>query len=112
MTEARKRIFEIAQEVQVPGVHYTFTEKGTPKAVLMSAEEFESWQETLEVMRDFPDLKKDIAEADAAIKSGEYKTWTTLEQLLAREGILVSDKSKNKYGVSTHTAKKGKKISK
>lgn len=41
-------------------MYYTLTDKGRPKAVVMSAEEFESWAETLEVMRDFPNLDKDI----------------------------------------------------
>lgn len=101
ITEARKRIFDIAEEVQEPGVYYTFTEKGRPKAVLMSAEEFESWVETLEATREFPDLKKDVKEAEQAFKSGEYKNWTTLEELLVREGLLIADKSRKKYGVST-----------
>ena len=51
----------------------------------MSAEEFESWQETLEVMKDFPDLDKDIEETESAIKSGEYKKWITLEEILKKK---------------------------
>lgn len=83
ISEARKRIFEIAKAVQQPGVYYTLTERGRPKAVILSAEEFESWQETLEVKRDFPDLDKDIAEVKRDYASGRYKTYTTLDQLLA-----------------------------
>ena len=78
----------------------------------MSADEFDSWQETFEVTRDFPDLKKDIKETDRAIKSGEYKNWTTLEQLLAREGFQMADKSSKKYGVSTKSKAKSKKRTK
>lgn len=74
LTEARKRIFNIVEEIQSPGIHYTFTEKGQPKAVLLSAEEFESWAETLEVMKDFPDLKKDIAQAHKEYKAGKFIT--------------------------------------
>lgn len=99
ITEARKKIFELAQEVQKPGIYYTFTEKGRPKAVLMSAEEFESWLETLEVMKDFPDLKKDIKEVDRAVKTGEYKKWATLDDLMAKYGYIVADKGKIKYEV-------------
>ena len=47
ITEARKRIFELAEEVQTLGVHYTLTEKGRPRAVLISPEEYEGWTETL-----------------------------------------------------------------
>jgi prevent-host-death family protein len=101
ISEARKRIFDIAEEVQKPNNHYTFTENGRPKVVLMSAEEFDSWRETMEVMREFPDLDKDIKEARKDYKSGEYKNWVTLEQLLAKEGFLLADKSPKKYGISS-----------
>ena len=82
ITEARKRIFEIADEVQSPNKVYTITENGKPKAVIMSAEEYESWVETMEVERIFPNLDKEIAETDEAIRTGEYKKWATiLEQI-------------------------------
>ncbi len=111
ISEARKRIFEIANEVQKPGSYYTFTEKGYPKAALISAEEFESWQETIETMRDFPNLDKDIKETKRAIKSGKYKNWTTLEELLSKEGFIVSDKSAKKYGIpSKNKTKRSKRI--
>lgn len=82
ISDARKNIFAIAERVQQPNVYYTLTDKGRPKAVVMSAEEFESWAETLEVMRDFPNLDKDIAAVERDIQSGKYKTYTRLEDLL------------------------------
>lgn len=103
ISEARKRIFELADEVQKPGFHYTFTEKGRPKAVLMSAEEFESWQETVEVMHEIPDLKRRVKQAEAEYKRGEF---ITLEALMAKQGFVVADKSKKKYAVSTSGVKK------
>ena len=106
ITEARKKIFKITDEVQKPGNYYTLTDKGRPKAVLMSAEEFESWQETMEVMKEFPDLDKDVKEADRAVKTGEYKNWATLDDLKNKYGMVLADKSKKKYGV--HTARKTK----
>lgn len=109
ISEARKNIFKIAKEVQKPNKRYTLTEKGRPRAVIMSAEEFESWQETLEVMKDFPDLDKDIKETERAIKSGEYKKWITLEEILKKEGFLIADKSASKYGVSSKTKIKSRK---
>lgn len=113
ISEARKKIFNIAEDIQKPGIYYTLTENGCPKAVMMSAEEFDSWRETLEVMADFPDLDKDIKETNKAIKSGAYKNWTTLEDLLAKEGFIVADKSSKKYGVSIkNQAKRGKKVKK
>jgi len=109
ISEARKRIFDIADEVQKPGKQYTLTENGKPKVVLMSAEEFESWQETLEVIKDFPNIDKDIKEVDRAIKSGEYKKWPTLDDVMAKYGYVVGDKGKNAYGVGSKIGKKGPK---
>jgi len=105
ISEARRRFFEINDEVQIPGRYYMFTEKGRPKSVLMSAEEFESWQETLEVMRDFPNLKKDIMESEKEYKRGEYMT---LEDLLKEEGITLSY-HKKKNALLRRRSKKSKK---
>ena len=91
ISEARKRIFEIAKKVQKPSTHYILTEKGRPKVVFMSAEEFESWQETLEVVRDFPNLEKDIKKAEREYKQGRY---STLENVLSKQGFVLADKSK------------------
>ena len=100
ISEARKKIFKIAEQVQKPDTHYTLTEKGKPKAVMMSAEEFESWQETMEVICDFPDLEKDIKELERDQKSGAYKGYVALEDVLAREGFLVADKAVKKNALS------------
>ena len=89
ISEARKNIFKIAEKVQKPAVYYILTEKGRPKVVVLSAEEFESWQETLEVMRIFPKLGKDIEKAEKEYKKGRC---LTLEYLLSREGFVFSKK--------------------
>lgn len=72
ISEARKNIFKIADMVQRPATYVTLTEKGRPKAVMLSVEEFQSWVETLEVVQDFPNLKRDIAAAHEDFKKGEY----------------------------------------
>lgn len=109
ITEARKKIFNIAEEVQKPGVYYTLTEKGRPKAVVMSAEEYESMVETMEVERIFPDLDKDIAETEEAFRTGEYKKWPTLEDLEKDWGFAVAEKPKKKYGIHPTNKTKSKK---
>jgi prevent-host-death family protein len=101
ITEARKKLFQIAQQVQTPGQVITLTERGKPKAVIMSLEEFQSWKETVEVFTEFPDLKKEIKETEKAIEKEEYKNWATLEQILAKQGFVLMDKSKKQYAVST-----------
>lgn len=109
ISEARKKIFKIAEDVQKPSRYYTLTEKGKPKAVLMSAEEFESWQETLEVMKEFPSLRRDVKETDRAVKSGAYKKWVGLEGVMAKYGYILADKGKNKYGVGNKIREKSRK---
>jgi prevent-host-death family protein len=42
ITEARKKIFSIVQEVQKVHTSYTLTERGKPTAVILSAENYES----------------------------------------------------------------------
>lgn len=108
ISEARKKIFEIAKKVQRPNNYYVFTEKGRPKAVMMSAEDFESWKETLEIAEMFPHLDKDIAEAERDYRKGNY---ITLAELLAKEGYVIADESKRKYEVSSRHPAKGSKRS-
>ncbi|TRZ81438.1 type II toxin-antitoxin system Phd/YefM family antitoxin [bacterium] len=111
ISEARSRIFEIANEVQTPNKVYTLTSDGKPKAVIMSAEEYESMIETMEVERIFPDLDKDIAETKEALKTGEYKKWPTLKDLQKDWGFAVAEESKKKYGIRSTNKTKGKKKS-
>lgn len=109
ISEARKKIFKIADEVQKTGRYFTITEKGRPKAVIMSAEEFESWQETLEVEKMFPNLEKDIKKVDSDVKSGKYKEYPTLEEVLNEYGYVLADKGKEKYAISNKNRTKSKK---
>jgi len=111
ITEARKRIFDIANEVQTPSKVYTLTDGGVPKAVIMSAEEYESMIETMEVNRIFPNLDKDIAETEEAFRTGEHKKWPTLEDLKRDWGFAVAEKPKKKYGVHSRNKTKSKKKS-
>lgn len=74
ITEARKRIFDIAKAVQRPGVVYTLTENGRSKVTVLSAEEYDSLMETLEILSD-PTASKRIEQAEKEIERGEYVSW-------------------------------------
>lgn len=93
ISEARKKIFQIAEDVQKPSNYYTLTEKGRSKAVIMSADDFESWQETLEIVRDFPDIEKDIKQAKAEYRKGDY---ITLDDLMQKYGYVLKESPKQK----------------
>jgi len=111
ITEARKRLFQIAKEVQIPGRSYTFTENGKPKAVIISFEEFDSLKETIDVLTEFPDLKKDMEQVEKDIKSGDYKKYPTLEEVMMEHGYILADKGKRKYDVDNKIRKKSQKRS-
>ena len=101
ISQARSKLFTIAQRVQTPGVYFTFTDKGRPKTVIMSADEYESMVETLEVMRDFPTLDKTIAKVNKDIKSGAHLQYPTLDDILAKEGYILNNKTGIKHGIPT-----------
>lgn len=58
-TEARKYFFKILEIAGRPGSTVTVTLQGHPPVVLLSQEEFDGWQETMEIMSD-PKMMKDI----------------------------------------------------
>jgi prevent-host-death family protein len=111
ITEARKIFFEIVREVQKPANHYILTDKGRPKMVLLSADEYESIMETVDVLADFPDIDKDIKETAEAWKTGEWKKWPSLNDLKYKYNIpmTVADKPKHKYAVHIKNKTKGRK---
>lgn len=108
LTEARRKIFKIADDVHKTSAYYFLTDQGKAKAVVMSAEEFESWMETLDVMREMPRLKEDIAEAKREYASGKY---VSLDDMLEEAGYVAAEMSKKNYGVSGYHTKKGTKRS-
>ena len=105
ITEARKNLFKLIDRAQKKGNYFVLTERGKPKAVIMSADEFVAWQETLEIQRD-PQLMKEIEQAEADFKKGDY---VTLQEVLAQEGFSLADKPKKKYVSSRHQKKRAKK---
>jgi len=92
ISEARKNIFQIADDVQKPDNHYTLTENGRPKMVILSADEFASWLETVEVLNT-PEIMKEIKSSKTAYKSGGY---VSLRRILQKESLKVSDNN-DKY---------------
>ena len=114
ISEARKKIFKIAEDVQKPGVYYTLTENGSPKAVMMSAEEFDSLLEDLEILSS-PQIMADIKKAEEVIKRGDYVIWTEMKKELGYENDLqpsfVAEKTKRPYGAPSKAkrSKHGKK---
>ena len=74
LTEARKDLSKIVDEVSAAHEHVVITKQGRPEAVVLSADEFESWQETLEIMADKKAMAA-IARAERDIKAGRVRSW-------------------------------------
>lgn len=72
ITETRKKLFEIVEKVQMPGTSYVITERGNPKAVLLSFDEYESLIETLDILQEDPNLTQEINKAHKEFERGEY----------------------------------------
>jgi len=77
---------------------------------MMSADEYESIIETIEVMRDFPSLDRTVAKVDKDVKSGAYLRYPTLDDILAKEGYTLNKKLNTKHAISTtHRTRRTKK---
>ena len=51
-TEARARLTELLDEVETRHEHVVITRNGRPSAVVLSTEEYEALEETLEILQD------------------------------------------------------------
>ncbi len=80
-TAARKNFYDVIDQAEHRGFAITITHEGIPKVVVMSFEEYEGWQETLEIMSD-PELDKELVKVVKEMKSGKHRKDTiSLEQL-------------------------------
>lgn len=84
ITEARKNLYAVVDEAEHPGVAVALTHNGTPKVIVMSFEEYEGWQETMEIMAD-PELDKELEEAMKEMKAGNlHKDTVSFEEAKKR----------------------------
>ena len=70
VTEARKNLYAVIDEAGQPGFAVAITHEGIPKVVVMSFEEYEGWQETMELMAD-PSFEKEMREGIRQMKAGD-----------------------------------------
>lgn len=80
-TEARQKFAEVIDHIDRGSARYTLTVNGKPKVVMMNAEEFESWQETIEIMSD-PKLMAGVRQGENDIRQGRYVTLDELKSEL------------------------------
>ena len=100
ITEGRKRLFKIAEEVQRPDTYYTFTVSGKPRVVLMSKQEFDSMLDTMEILSN-PETIKDIRKAENDFEKGNYSLWDNVKKELTsikHQELVLKEKPKRGYG--------------
>ena len=74
LKEARNRFSKIVEKVDRLSERYVVTKNGVPKAVVMSAEEFESWVETLEFMSN-PKAVRALEQGLKEAKTGKFRSF-------------------------------------
>ena len=80
LSEAKSQLSSLVEQVRALEEQVVITRNGRPAAVLVSAEEFERWKETIEVRGDAA-LMKEIRAGLRALKSRKARLYT-LEELL------------------------------
>jgi antitoxin YefM len=83
-SEARSRLFPLIQQVNDDHVPVRINSK-SGDVVLMSAEDFDSWQETIYLLRS-PANARRLMEAVARDKAGRADVVKTIEELQALAG--------------------------
>ena len=83
-SEARSRLFPLLQQVNDDHMPVRINSKGGD-AVLMSAADFDSWQETIYLLRS-PANARRLMEAVARDKAGQAGVSKTMEELNALAG--------------------------
>ncbi len=80
LTEAKSKLSGLVEQVSAYDEEVVITRNGRPAAVLVSADEFESWKETIAIREDRAFLKE-IRSGLRALKSGRARIYS-LDDLL------------------------------
>jgi len=78
-TEARATLSELLDYVQAQQDHVVITRNGKQVALLMSMNEWESWEETLEVLQD-EELLGDLRKSDEDVRAGRVHDWDEVKR--------------------------------
>ncbi len=79
ITKAREELPTLVERASKRMDDYIITVNGVPTAIIMSVAEYESWQETNEILAN-PSLMKSIKQGEEDIKNGKFVTLEELEK--------------------------------
>jgi antitoxin YefM len=74
LTEVKAKLSELVDEVESRDERIVITRKGRPAAVLVSQDDLDSWQETLEITSDRA-LMTELRRGNRQIKRGQTKSY-------------------------------------
>lgn len=74
LKEARAKFSSLVDKADRLSERFIVTKNGTPKAVVMGADEFESWVETLELMAN-PKAVKALDQGLKEAKAGKFRSF-------------------------------------
>jgi antitoxin YefM len=80
-TEARRRLTELIDEVQRLHEHAVITRNGRPAAVMLSPDEYEALEETIDVLNDEETLEA-LRESAADVDAGRLRAWAEVRREL------------------------------
>lgn len=78
-TEAKMKLLEIIRDIQNAQERYIITRRGKPSVVLMSFDEFESWLETVGLLKDKQILEQVMAAREARNNGRSFNLEEVLE---------------------------------
>ncbi len=81
LKEARQKFSTLVDRVDRLSERFVVTKNGTPRAVLMSAEEFESWVETLELMSN----PKAVKALEQGLKEAKARKFASFKEVFGEE---------------------------
>lgn len=80
-SQARSNFYDLIDEVATTSKKFIITRRGRAQAVVLSPEEVESWEETLEIMSN-KKLMRDIEKGLEDIKKGRVIPWEAVKAKL------------------------------
>lgn len=81
-TDARATLSDLLDLVEHEQEHIVITRKGKPVAIVMSVAEWESWEETIDVLSD-PEAMEALRASEEDVKAGRL---VDLDEVLRRHG--------------------------
>ncbi len=81
LKEARQKFSTLVDRVDRLSERFVVTKNGTPRAVLMSFEEFESWVETLELMSN----PKAVKALEQGLKEAKSRKFASFKEVFGEE---------------------------